>query len=97
MQITEVTTLTRANTDIAWSIDLPGDPNDPFFINANKTFTVTVDFSDDQLVKTSTRVWKNQQEFIDCHVYSNTDINFAYHAINSTPGITFSKTITTVA
>jgi hypothetical protein len=97
MQITEVTTFTRANTDIAWSIDLPGDPNDPFFINANKTFTVTVDFSDDQLVKTSTRVWKNQQEFIYCHSYSNAEIDLAALTINSTPGITYSKTITTVA
>jgi len=97
MQITEVTTITRANTDISWSYDLPKDPNDPFIANLDKTYTITVVVSDDQLIKTSTRIWSDQQAFIDCHVYSNTELDSAYTAINSTLGITYSKTITTVA
>jgi hypothetical protein len=96
MQITEVTTITRANTDIVWTSDLPADPNDPFIANLDKTYTITVVVSDDLLTKTRTRIWSDQQAFIDCHVYSNVTIDSAYAAINVTPGITYSKTITTV-
>ena len=97
MQITEVTTLTRANTDISWSSDLPGDPNNPFDTNINKTFTQTIVISDDQLTRTVTRVWSDQQAFIDCHSYSNVTIESAFLTINTTPGITYNRTITTVA
>ena len=96
-QITEVTTLTRANTDISWSSDLPGDPDSPFLTNLDKTYTVSVVISDDQLTRTNTRIWSDQQAFIDCHLYSNTELDSANFAINTTPGITFNRTITTVA
>ena len=97
MQITEVTTITRANTDIVWTSDLPKDPNDPFIANLDKTYTITVVVSDDQLTKTSTRIWSDQQAFIDCHAYSNVTIDSAFLTINATPGITYSRTITSVA
>jgi hypothetical protein len=95
MQITEVTTITRANTDISWSINIDQDINNPFLTNLDKTYTVSAVVSEDQLTKTTTRIWTDQQAFIDCHTYSNTTIDSASLAINSTPGIAFNRTITT--
>lgn len=94
MQIIETTILNRENTSIDWTWP-NDDPNSPFVLHDGVSYTATSSISSDNLTKTIVKTWTNKQAYIDCHIFSNTVVDTAYHDLATRPGITFTKTIST--